>query len=160
MPPQSWVFPGMAYNTLTTPLGTHSILLPASATSNNTDCSDIKTNCPAGIPLRGHRVQLLHLDASVRSCCLSLLCTTSNVLLSLSFLPCFPPLPAFVLPGSLESHIYILHIWQVFLVKRKKSALCSLAQWFEKQDWLQLERKACGRQPNQTKIPRTTLATL
>ena len=44
--------------------------------------------------------------------------TCRTVLPSLTLIPCLP-FPAFVLSGSFENHIYVLHIWQGFLVKTK-----------------------------------------
>lgn len=43
--------------------------------------------------------------------------TRHTILSSLSFLP--TALSTFVLVGSFESHIYVHHIWEVFLVKTK-----------------------------------------
>lgn len=124
VPPQSWVFPGMPYIIFTTPLGTHT-LYPSAPQCNwqqHRLWCEYKDHHPVGVSLREGIPSSCCIwtpaNSGIGSCHLLPLCTMSPIPLSLSF-PLHFPLPAFILSGSLESHIYILHIWEVFSVKMK-----------------------------------------
>lgn len=157
----------MSHNICTAPLGT---CTPSSLTSkaigNNIDCSAYKGQPKSGCP--HERGSLLDAFFGVQhalawgpvvygssAACHTILSSWSS---PRHLSPHFSP-PACVLSGCFGSHVYVLHMWEVFVTKTK-TLPCSLAKWLAEEGWLQRQRKAFRGQQNKTKPPQTALAAL